>query len=552
MLPIAAVLLAASTQSWAQAPLPPIEATEAKTLTPVTVKEKAEAPEGKDAIRATTTTVGKGNQLLRNIPQSVTVVTEKLLVDRNLDTVNDVLHSTAGVTFLAAEGGEEDIRLRGFSLASTGDIFLDGMRDAAFYDRDTFNFDRIEVLRGSASMLFGRDSTGGAVNQVSKVPRLVDEKNVSLTIGNHQFRRVVAELNQKTGEAAAFRLAAMHTLADNNGSGSSIDKQGVAAAYRFGIGEKNEFQASIYHLANNNGMNYGLPWIRPVAAGTSATNTIVNGLDPINFYGASSDYNAGKASIATLNHTHRINADSEIKTQVRRGAFERDQRASAIRFAGVGTTANNNRAAVDLSNFGSTTVFTRGTNLKVQDLDTVQAQSDLSAKFAAVGVKHHLLAGIDYARDERVVYGARNLAQGGTAPIKPVTFAGTPNDGAAINEFSRVLRPTNDFVSKAWGVYAQDIIEFAPAWKLVGGLRYDKMDGRYNAYAIPTNAEGPVTTATYQQKISELSYRSGVLFQPTALHSFHLSYGSSFNTSGDTYSYNALSANTPPRKQRQL
>jgi catecholate siderophore receptor len=82
-----------------------------------------------------------------------------------------VLHNTAGITFLAAEGGEEDIRLRGFSLAGTGDIFVDGMRDPAFYDRDTFNLDRMEVLRGSASMLFGRGSTGGAVNQVNKLPR---------------------------------------------------------------------------------------------------------------------------------------------------------------------------------------------------------------------------------------------------------------------------------------------------------------------------------------------------------------------------------------------
>ena len=55
------------------------------------------------------------------------------------------------------------------------------MRDPAFYDRDTFNYDRIEVLRGSASMLFGRGSTGGAVNQVSKVPRLIDSNEVDVT-----------------------------------------------------------------------------------------------------------------------------------------------------------------------------------------------------------------------------------------------------------------------------------------------------------------------------------------------------------------------------------
>ena len=223
-----------------------------KSLKPVIVKEKAESPEGKDSVRATQTTIGKGKQELRNIPQSITVVTEKLIDDRNLDTVKDALRNTAGVTFQAAEGGEEDIRLRGFSLATTGDIFIDGMRDPAFYDRDTFNVDRVELLRGSASMLFGRGSTGGAVNQVSKVPRLITEHEVTTTLGSYNYVRVLGDFNIKTGESAALRLNAMVTKADNNGSGSSIDKKGFAGAYRFGIGigEKNEFMVSLYALDN--------------------------------------------------------------------------------------------------------------------------------------------------------------------------------------------------------------------------------------------------------------------------------------------------------------
>ena len=134
---------------------------EITSLKPVTIVEKAEEIQGKDTLRATTTTIGKGKQELRDIPQSITVVTEKLVDDRNLDTLKDVLHNTAGVTFQAAEGGEEDIRLRGFSLATSGDIFIDGMRDAAFYERDTFNNDRIELLRGSASMLVAVSEGGG-------------------------------------------------------------------------------------------------------------------------------------------------------------------------------------------------------------------------------------------------------------------------------------------------------------------------------------------------------------------------------------------------------
>lgn len=545
MLPLAALLLTTSHGGWAQSP-PAAKAEPVSAFEQVIVVGHPALPDGKDSLRATTSSIGKGNQALRDIPQSVTVITEKLINDRNLDTVKDVLHNAAGMTFQAAEGGEEDIRLRGFSLATTGDIFLDGMRDAAFYDRDTFNHDRVDILRGSASMLFGRGSTGGAVNQVSKVPRLVDEKNLTLTAGSHDYRRIVADLNVKTGESAAFRVAGMHTKADSNGAGSSIDKQGVAVAHRFGIGEKNEFLASIYHLENNNGMNYGLPWIKANASDSNAANTVIGSLDPNAYFGMASDYNAGRASIATASHIFRIDPDSEIKTQIRRGQYKRDQRAGTVRFAGVGVTPVTNRAAIDLNNFGPDTVFVRGTNLKVQDLDTMQAQSDLSSKFAALGMKHHVLAGIDYSRDQREVFGAITAAQGAVVPVKLTTLAGTPYDGATVKEFTRALRTTNDFTSKAWGVYAQDLVELVPMWKLVGGLRYDNMDGRYNAYAIPAAAITPVTATSYQQKISAASYRAGLLFQPNALHSYHLSYGTSFNTSGDTYSYNAQSANTPP------
>jgi catecholate siderophore receptor len=230
-LPLAAMMLAGSIG--AATPAMAQNAAAEKTLKTVTVTDKAEndIAEGKNSVRATETSIGKGQQQLRDIPQSVTVVTEKLIDDRNLDTFKEALKNTAGISFLAAEGGEEDIRLRGFSLQATGDVFVDGVRDPAFYERDTFNLDRLEVLRGSASMLFGRGSTGGAVNQVSKTPRLMDEHQVDLTLGTHNHVRLVGDFNKRTSETAALRMNVMTTQADNNGSGSALDKEGIAGAY---------------------------------------------------------------------------------------------------------------------------------------------------------------------------------------------------------------------------------------------------------------------------------------------------------------------------------
>ncbi len=529
LLPIGAMLLMGSFGVHAQT----TNTTDVKSLTPVTIVEKAEESQGKDSLRATTTTIGKGKQELRDIPQSITVVTEKLVDDRNLDTLKDVLHNTAGVTFQAAEGGEEDIRLRGFSLATSGDIFIDGMRDAAFYERDTFNNDRIELLRGSASMLFGRGSTGGAVNQVSKQPRAIDESELTTTLGSYNYRRVTGDFNIRTGEDAGLRITAMATKADSNGAGSSIDKRGMAAAYRFGIGTTDEFSVGLYTLRNDNGMNYGIRWIKPTFASATSTSTINEAIAPNTYYGMASDYNKGGADYITASHTHRFQNDSELKTTVRRGVFTRDQRASAINY-GTGTGINN---------FSDATVITRGNNNKIQDLNATYAQSDFSTKFQALGVRHEVLAGVDLALEGKRVYAASAL----TPTAKPTTTVGTPSNGAWVDEGARRLTVSSEFAADNLGLYAQDLVQVAEHWKVLGGLRFDRMRGNYTTL----NAAG-ITTGAYQQTIGDWSQRLGVLYQPTALSSYHFSWGTSFNTSADTYSYSANSANTPPEQSRNI
>ena len=232
LLPLAAMMLAGSlgtgTQAFAQ------DAPE-KTLKTVTVHDTQEsATAAKENLLVKKTSIAKGNQELKDIPQTVTVMTEKLMDDRNLDDFREVLKTTAGVTFMAGETGEEDVRMRGFSLGQAGDIYVDGLRDAPLIERDTFNLDRAEVLKGSASMLFGKGSTGGVVNQVNKQPFLMDQNEVNLTAGSGNMRRITGDFNKQTGESAAVRLNVMDHQADN--WGAKVDKKGVAGSYRWGIG----------------------------------------------------------------------------------------------------------------------------------------------------------------------------------------------------------------------------------------------------------------------------------------------------------------------------
>ncbi|GMV00349.1 MAG: TonB-dependent siderophore receptor [Burkholderiaceae bacterium] len=506
------------------------------------------APEtttGKESLRTTTTTIGKGNQPLRDVPQSVTVITERLIDDRNLDTLKEALKHTSGVSFQAAEGAEEDIRLRGFSLQASGDIFIDGMRDPAFYERDSFNWDRLEVLRGSASMLFGRGSTGGAVNQVSKRPLLVDQNEVGLTLGSGQYLRTLADVNRRTGENAALRVNAVVTRADDYGV--PLDNYGIAPSYRWGIGTRHEFSAGLYHLRNDNGIHYGLPWLAPGASGGS----YLWKTDPRNYYGMASDYAKTGTTQGSFSHVFRFGDDAELRTALRIAEYERDQRASAIRFAPAARQPNG--LAVNADTFGDATVLTRGTNNKLMNMDTRYVQSDYSGKHRWLGREHSVQAGVDLA-DEAFDNFAATVPPG-VSLAKPTTTVGTPDDGARVSESLRAVTRNRTFEARALGVYAQDLLTIAPSWKLLGGLRWDRFEGTYRNIAIAANPNNPcaVTPATViERDDSLLSQRLGLLYQPTPQQSWHLSYGTSFNTSGDTYQYDAGTADVDPEKSRNI
>jgi catecholate siderophore receptor len=521
------------------------------TLQPISVKARAETDA--TSVRATTTTIGKGTQDLRDVPQSVTVITEKLIEDRRIDTLKQALHETAGISFQAAEGGEEDIRLRGFSLAASGDIYVDSLRDPAFYERDTFSFDRIELLRGSASMLFGRGSTGGVVNQVSKMPFLNDAAEVNFTGGTGGFFRFTGDFNHKLSETSALRLNVMMNEASGGGGTDRLDKQGIAPTIRWGIGTNDEFYASGYFLQNDNGINYGLPWVKRTQAQAGANpSSIDSSLNPNKvYYQAASDYNASSAALATTGWTHRFAGGGELKTAIRYGHYDRDQRAGTIRFFTNANAANG--PIVVAPGLDTITHATRlvenGPNNKVQNMNTTYAQSDYSNQFDWFGVKNDVLSGVDLAHE--IFHNDAMIVPAGVVLNKnatPFTVGDGGNNPNRVDEGLRLKRQAATFDAKALGLYFQDLVQVAPHWKLLGGLRWDYFKGDYQTFQTadsPTVAVG--SALTDRGRADKLwSKRFGLLYQPTDAITTYASWGTSFNTSGDTYQYDDQTKNTPP------
>ena len=128
---------------------------------------------------------------LRDVPQSVTVVTKDLIQDQLMMSVGDVMRYVPGVSVHQGENNRDQIIVRGNS--SSADFYIDGVRDDVQYYRDLYNVERIEALKGPNAMIFGRGGAGGVVNRVMKSAGFQPLGEFSLQGGMNGHKRATAE-----------------------------------------------------------------------------------------------------------------------------------------------------------------------------------------------------------------------------------------------------------------------------------------------------------------------------------------------------------------------
>jgi len=162
---------------------------------------------------------------LRDVPQSITVVTKELMRDQMMTSVADVVRYVPGIVAHQGENNRDQVIIRGNS--SSADFFLDGVRDDVQYYRDLYNLERVEALKGSNAMIFGRGGGGGVVNRVSKVADFLPFNEFTFLGGSYDHKRVTADVDRALNKKAAGRFNAMY---ENSGS----FRQDVAVE-RFGI-----------------------------------------------------------------------------------------------------------------------------------------------------------------------------------------------------------------------------------------------------------------------------------------------------------------------------
>ncbi|MBS0322890.1 MAG: TonB-dependent siderophore receptor [Proteobacteria bacterium] len=481
-----------------------------QVMAPVRVTGTAESD--MPAYQATTTRIGKMTQLPKDIPQAITIVTAKLIEDRNADTLKEALRNVAGLTFNAAEGGRvgDNMNLRGFY--SFGDLYMDGIRDVAQYNRDTFNVEQIDVLRGSAAMLFGHGQAGGVINQASKEPNRYDSGEVNATVGSYNYTRITADVNKRIAENTAVRINAMKTDGGSSRDHVQSEREGLAPTIRWGIGTDHEFSLAHFYLKTHNVPDYGVPFFRQRPLDVPDSR----------FYGTKGDYENNTTNITTASYRYRISDQSELRTVLRGAQYQRDLWAVAARLAPGTTSINGN------------TVLIRGRQARGAEERTLTSQTDFNTRFQTGVFKHEALAGVELLSERATRW---NYTSSATAPN---TTVGNPNffDTLPVDYGNRKRLNPNSYSGMSKAFYAQDVIEFLPGWKFLAGMRRDFLDASY------TNGA--------RVNYGESSYRTGISYQPTDEAHYYLTLSDSFNPTADLYQFTSATVTYPAERSKSL
>jgi catecholate siderophore receptor len=436
----------------------------------------------------------------RDISQSVDTIDKKELSEQNLSLVQDALRNVPGITLNSGEGGAhgDSVNLRGLSIPDS--FFMDGVRDIGQYQRDTFNTEAISVLLGPASAVFGRGSTSGVINSISKQPMLTPLAAISLSGGQADYFRGTGDFNLPLGDSAAARLAVMDQ------SNAVVDRDevhyhrwGVAPTLAFGIDTPTRTTLSYYKEVENNLPDYGIPFIDGAPAH----------VDRSNFYGlVNYDRTRTNTNIGTLRFEHDFNDDITVSDSLRYANY-------GFEYLVTGSFLGND--FVDPPPFGTPLADINVSRDQPSSAGTTSLlinRSDVTTRFDVAGIKNTLVSGLELSKEQSNVQRFQNgLDDIAPTPILAPDPFNTPP--TPLTPYSAPKGRGNDV-----SVYSLDSIALGPQWDVDAGLRWDRFDSSFSEQYSGT---------AFSRKDTFVSPRVAVIFKPDSAQSYYLSYGTSYN-----------------------
>lgn len=447
---------------------------------------------------------------LKDVPQIVNVVPKQVLREQSVTSMQGALQNVAGLSFSVGDGQRDQVMIRGFSAIT--DNYVDGIRDDALYFRDMSNVERIEVLKGPASVLYGRGSAGGLVNKINKKPMDQSLREVSLIGSTTGQRRAEADVNEKVAEHVKVRLTGAVEDSDGYRDQAFLKRQAVAPSVQWDITDKTKLLLQADYLHDNRLADQGFP-TDPITGKPVKTN-------PKTFYGALNGKEVGDVDTEISSQT--ISLDHEFNNNLKYHGAVRHYNYSLDRQYSVDSHQKLPADQIQLTQ-----------NKRLRNEDGVYVQQELSALFNTGFLKHSTLIGAEYSKqhkDELVWSKARQI----TNIFNPQLENWAPLD----TNVDADTNNTNTFEN--YGVYLQDLMTVTDQLKVLVGLRYDNLSQDRDDQSSK-NVDLNRTDNTYSPRI-------GVVYQPVNKLSLYTSYNRSFQPLADSFVFYKNSDDLRPTK----
>ena len=461
------------------------------------VQEAVTVTAPSDYVVGSTTTATKTPTPLRDVPQSVTVVTDELIKDQMMMSIGDVMRYVPGVMVHQGENNRDQVIIRGNS--SSADFFVDGVRDDVQYYRDLYNLDRVETLKGPNALMFGRGGAGGVVNRVSKEAGFQAGREFSLQGGMYGNKRVAADVNAPINDKVAVRLDGMFEDSESFRDFVELERYGVTPTVTIAPSDRTRITLRYEYLHDARTADRGITSFqgRPADVATST------------FYGN-----------PDLSH---VRADVNLAS----GAIE--HRFGQLTLRNRTLVANYDRF---YQNFvpgavnAAKTQVTLTTYNNATDRTNIFNQTDAILPFSTGRMRHTLLAGVELGHQATDNF--RNTGFFNDTATSILAPYGAPTISTPVTYRQNATDADNHLDTTVAAVYAQDQVELSQHFQVVAGLRFDRFDLTYHNNR---------TDDTLQRPDNLVSPRAGIVYKPIAPVSVYGSYSVSYlPSSGDQFS----------------
>jgi catecholate siderophore receptor len=441
---------------------------------------------------------------LRDVPQSITVVTKDLIRDQNMLSMGDVVRYVPGVGISQGEGNRDAVIFRGNN--STGDFYVDGLRDDVQYFRDLYNIERVDVLKGANGMIFGRGGGGGVINRVTKEAGWTPISEIVAQYGSFSQKRIAVDIGRPINDIAAFRLNAMYEHSHSYRNGVEIERGGVNPTLTIKPTAQTKIVLSGEYFTDNRTADRGIPSFGTIPS-SGSTPGIVDSGRPVNTHWSTfigdPDRSPARVDVWALNSLVEHTFDNQLTVRNRTRYASYDKFYQNI-YAGGTAEVRGPTLEVPVAAYNNAT-----------QRDNIFNQTDFLYTLNTGPLKHELMAGVEYGR--QVTDNFRNTGFFGTErptvtllnPIfrDPVTFRQNATDA------------NNHGVVEVAAVYLQDQITILPQVKAVLGIRYDNFDLKFR-----NNRTGDV----FHTNDSLVSPRVGLIYKPIEEVSIYGNYSMAY------------------------